>query len=146
MTAKQGKGQTDIYVGMKGYRTEILRGVRTGRNNVKVVLGKPIAYTLGGELRSIPDDPDNLLGQSLRINMGAFGGTAEASMPPYDWAILADLTNDGTVDSVDFAHLSAIFSNEAEQLPGDLDRDANVDLADLLLLTEDWLKTTSWHE
>ena len=44
-------------------------------------------------------------GTNLRINMEAYGGTAEASMPPYDWALLSDITNDGTVDFVDFAHI-----------------------------------------
>ena len=95
----------------------------------------------GCPLGDEPNEPNN-----LRINMGAYGGTAEASKSPENWSLLADLTNNGTVDFVDFVHLSAIFSNESEQLPGDLDRDSDVDLADLLWLTEDWLKTTSWHE
>jgi len=30
-------------------------------------------------------------------------------------------------------------------LPGDLDRDGNVDFDDVVLLSEDWLKQTSWH-
>jgi len=47
---------------------------------------------LGTELSVIPDDPDNLWGENIRINMGAYGGTAEASMPPHDWALLGDLT------------------------------------------------------
>jgi len=99
---------------------------------------------LGEELLTIPEDPDNDFGQNLRINMGAYGGTAEASMPPYDWALLSDITNDGTVDFVDFAHLADIYLEHDEQLPADFDRDGDVDKADLRLLAEDWLKQTSW--
>ena len=46
----------------------------------------------------LPDDPDNEWGENVRRNMGVYGGTAEASMPPYGWALLADLTNDGIVN------------------------------------------------
>jgi len=34
----------------------------------------------------------------------------------------------------------------ADEQPGDLDRNGMVDFYDLTLLTEDWLKATSWHE
>ena len=40
---------------------------------------------LGDEPMSIPRDPDNEYGVNLRINMGAYGGTAQASMPPLGW-------------------------------------------------------------
>jgi probable HAF family extracellular repeat protein len=101
---------------------------------------------LGDELLTIPSDPNHVWGQNLRINMGAYGGTAEASMPPYDWALLSDITNDGIVNFVDFAHLADIYLEQDEQLPADFDRDGDVDYADLSLLTEDWLKQTTWHE
>jgi len=104
--------------------------------------GSPLA----DELMSVPDDPCNIWGENIRINMGAYGGTAEASMPPYDWAILSDMTNDGTVHFVDFAHFANIFTEQDYQLPADFDRDGDVDYADLFLLTEDWLKQTIWHE
>ena len=41
--------------------------------------------SLGDELLSIPRDPDNEYGVNLLINMGAYGGTAQASMPPLGW-------------------------------------------------------------
>ena len=100
---------------------------------------------LGDELLSVPDDPNNVWGQNLRIDMGAFGGTAEASIPPYDWAILGDLTNDGLVNLEDYAYQAADWLNSADQQPGDLNRDGIVDIADLALLVEDWLEQTSWH-
>ena len=78
--------------------------------------------------------------------MGAFGGTAEASMPPYDWALLANLTNDGLVNLLDFAGQAQDWLITQNQQPGDLDRDGVVALADLALLVEDWLKQTTWHE
>lgn len=57
--------------------------------------------SLENEPLTIPGDPDNAWGQNLRINMGAFGGTVEASMGPHDWALLGDLTNNGIVDHED---------------------------------------------
>jgi len=47
---------------------------------------------LADEPMSVPRDPDNIYGVNQRINMGAFGGTAQASMPPSDWSIPEDLT------------------------------------------------------
>lgn len=101
---------------------------------------------LGDEPLSVPDDPNNIWGQNLRIDMGAFGGTAEASMPPYDWAILGDLTNDGLVNLKDYAFQAADWLNSADQQPGDLNRDSLIDISDFALLVEDWLGQTTWHE
>lgn len=101
---------------------------------------------LGDEAISIPRDPNNLWGENLRINMGAYGGTAEASMPPYDWALLADLSNDGLVNWEDYAFQATDWLNPGDSQPGDLNRNGVVDLADIALLAEDWLKQTTWHE
>jgi predicted outer membrane repeat protein len=101
---------------------------------------------LSEELLFVPDDPNNEWGQNLRIDMGAYGGRAEASMPPHDWALLADLTNNGAVDFEDFAgQANDRLESEGEQ-PGDLNRNGTVDMGDLALLAEDWLKQTSWYE
>ena len=99
---------------------------------------------LGGELLIIPDDPDQIEGENLRINMGAFGGTAEASMPPYDWALLGDLTNDGIIDYADLAGQAADWMTIASEQPGDLNRDGVVNGIDYALLANDWLEETSW--
>ena len=40
---------------------------------------------LGDEPTSVPRDPDNRYGMNTRINMGVFGGTSQASMPPLGW-------------------------------------------------------------
>jgi parallel beta-helix repeat protein len=43
------------------------------------------ASPLGNELMSVPRDPNNRYGLNMRINMGAFGGTVQASMAPTNW-------------------------------------------------------------
>ncbi|TKJ37159.1 MAG: hypothetical protein CEE38_09710 [Planctomycetes bacterium B3_Pla] len=50
------------------------------------------ASPLGDEPMSVPRDPDNRYGVNMRINMGAFGGTVQASMPPRDWVLPEDST------------------------------------------------------
>ncbi|NQT01868.1 MAG: hypothetical protein HQ580_07595, partial [Planctomycetes bacterium] len=47
---------------------------------------------LGDEPMSVPRDPDNIYGVNQRINMGAFGGTSQASMPPSGWVLPEDIT------------------------------------------------------
>ncbi|MHC4361027.1 MAG: hypothetical protein ACYSTN_09615, partial [Planctomycetota bacterium] len=97
------------------------------------------------EPMSVPDDPNNTWGENIRINMGAYGGTAEASIPPYDWALLADLTNDGIVNFEDYAGQVIDWPNSGDCQPGDLNRDGVINMPDLTLLVEDWLKETVWH-
>jgi len=77
--------------------------------------------------------------------MGAYGGTAQASMLPYDWALLADLTNDGIVNLIDFAAQADDWMESDTTQFGDLDRDGTVSFTDLLLTAQDWLKQTTWH-
>ena len=100
---------------------------------------------LGDELLSIPNDPDNIWGENMRINMGAFGGTAEASMGPVGGVLRADLTNDGVVNLKDYAHLVRDWLKSDPTQPGDLNRDGSVDIFDLDLLLADWLKITPWY-
>ena len=97
------------------------------------------------ELLSSPVDPCSNETGNLRINMGAFGRTPEASIPPYDWAILPDITNDGTVDQRDFAYMALQWYKTADYQPADFDRNGVVNLADLALMAEVWLKQTIWH-
>jgi hypothetical protein len=47
---------------------------------------------LADEPMSVPRDPNNIYGVNQHINMGAFGGTAQASMPPFDWELPEDIT------------------------------------------------------
>jgi hypothetical protein len=88
----------------------------------------------GSPLGDEPVSPDN-----VRINMGAYGGTAEASKTPAGWGILADLTNDGIVDLVDFGWQTKDWKKTASKQPGDVDRDGDVDYNDVKILAEHWL-------
>lgn len=107
--------------------------------------GNPGSPLLGEPL-SVPDDPNNDYGQNLRINMGAYGGTDQASMPPYDWALLADINNDGIADFYDFACAGSYWALTALEQPCDLDRSGDTGPPDLDLFADDWLKTTLWWE
>ncbi|MHC4115847.1 MAG: right-handed parallel beta-helix repeat-containing protein [Planctomycetota bacterium] len=115
----------DFHLKSEGWSWDIKRN-RWAYNDVTsrcIDAGNP-GCPLGDEPMSVPDDPNNTWGENIRINMGAYGGTAEASIPPYDWTLLADLTNDGIVN---------------------LNRDGVINMPDLALLVEDWLKETVWH-
>ncbi|MHC4333192.1 MAG: right-handed parallel beta-helix repeat-containing protein [Planctomycetota bacterium] len=100
---------------------------------------------LGDEALTLEVDPLNRFGQNLRIDMGAYGGTAEASMPPYYWGLLADVNNDGIVDYVDVRYYFEHWLDGGNESPADLDRNGTVDLADCDLLREDCFTYTSWH-
>jgi hypothetical protein len=104
--------------------------------------GNP-GWPLEDEPVAVPDDPDNIYAINLRINMGAYGGTAEASMPPHHATVLADITNDGFVTARDFSAQARLWMAKGDNLPADLNRDKLVDIADLVLLTKDWLKYRS---
>jgi predicted outer membrane repeat protein len=136
----------DYHLKSEGWRWDAQRKVWTWDDITSrcIDAGNP-GSPLGDELLSVPDDPDNIWGQNLRIDMGAFGGTAEASIPPYDWALLSDATNDGISDLSDLDILSSLWLNTAEQLYADFNRDGVIDLFDFALLAQDWLEQTTWH-
>jgi len=95
---------------------------------------------LNDELLAIPDDPTNKWGINTRINMGAYGGTSEASLAPHGWNLPGDLTNDGNVNMRDFAAQIQSWTAMENELPGDLNHDGIVNSTDLTLLAKDWLK------
>ena len=94
----------------------------------------------GTPLGNEPNDVNN-----QRINMGVYGGTSEASKTPAGWSLLCNLTNDGIVNSGDFAAQASDWQGQEEEQPGDVNRDGEVTGLDLRLLTDDWLKTTAWY-
>lgn len=114
-----------------------------GATSLCIDAGNP-GSALGDELLTVPSDPNNDWGRNVRVNMGAYGGTTEASMPPYNWALLGDLTNDGTVDFADLAQWAESSPVGDTACPADLDRNASVNMTDLALLAQDWLAKTSW--
>jgi hypothetical protein len=66
-------------------------------------------------------------------------------MPPYDWTVLADLTNDGVVDLLDLQYWSEYILAQGSDLPGDLNRDEIVNMPDFALLADHWSRRTSWY-
>ncbi len=99
--------------------------------------------SLGDEPVTLAVDPLNRLGKNVRVNMGAYGGTVEASMAPPGWMLLCDLDNSLTVDFGDFVLLAEMWLQTAEHLPADVSRDGMVGLDDLARLTEQWLDRAS---
>ena len=74
-----------------------------------------------------------------RINMGAYGGTPEASMSLSDVGNVADLNSDDTVDFLDFADFNNNWQSTKVLLSEDLDRNGLVDLRDFAIFADNWL-------
>ena len=75
---------------------------------------------------------------NVRINMGAYGGTAEASRTPAGWGILGDMNNDRSVGMEDFGIVAELFGVVGERQAPDLNRDGLVGLGDLAVLVAEW--------
>jgi hypothetical protein len=73
-----------------------------------------------------------------RINMGAYGGTAEASKSPADWRSIADLTNDWAVDFNDLKVFVNYWLDTGQCIPGDLNRNQSVDFGDFAIFGQQW--------
>jgi len=73
-----------------------------------------------------------------RIDMGAYGGTAEASLSPSNVGSPADLTGDGRVDFRDLSIFTASWLSVKTPCREDLNRDDAVDLADFAAFTSSW--------
>ena len=89
------------------------------------------------------DEPNEPAG-NLRINMGVYGGAEQAAPTYHIWSLLADLTNDGIVNTQDLYHQTNDWLTRAANPPTDLNRDGAVNMIDFALFTSDWLKTTTW--
>jgi hypothetical protein len=74
-----------------------------------------------------------------RVNMGAYGGTPQASMSLSDAGNIADLDNDKDVNFRDYALFADKWLNQRNLLPEDLDRDGTVEYDDLAVFAENWL-------
>lgn len=73
-----------------------------------------------------------------RVNVGAYGNTAQASWSLSDVGNIADLNYDGWVDNEDMKLLTGKWLRHEVLLAEDLDRDGKVDLADLTILLANW--------
>jgi predicted outer membrane repeat protein len=92
----------------------------------------------------VPVDPTGYWGVNLRINMGVYGGMAEASIPPHDWAIRTDYNNDGIANFTDFACWTKSHQYTASEPLGPLNPDPALGPIDLPILAADWLDQASW--
>jgi len=100
--------------------------------------GNPGA-SLADEPVTIPQDPHNYFGENIRINIGAYGGTKQASIAPIGFSLLSDLNNDNKVDFQDYSWFMSYWLIEQQSQPGDVTRDGQVNYSDLGLFTNDWL-------
>jgi len=139
--------QGDYHLKSEGWRWDVGRQVWTWDSVTSrcIDAGNP-GFELGEEALCVPSDPNGEFAENIRINMGAYGGTAEASIGPVDWSLTADLNNDGIVSFPDFAHQAGNVQEHETEPPGDLDRNGTFDVLDVALLVEDWLKSTTWGE
>lgn len=74
-----------------------------------------------------------------RINMGAYGGTPEASMSLSDVGNIADLNNDLAVDYRDLLLFTDTWLWQEVLLAADLDRDGDVEHVDFAIFANNWL-------
>jgi len=78
-----------------------------------------------------------------KINMGAYGGTAQASMSGDSGkGNVADVDYDGLVGLSDYTRLAQWWRMERALLAEDLDRNGVVDFRDVLLMGQEW----TWQE
>ena len=74
-----------------------------------------------------------------RINMGAFGGTIQASLSKSAAGNLADLNGDGSVNYADVKMLAEKWLHQESLVAEDLDRNGVVNLSDFCILADEWL-------
>jgi hypothetical protein len=74
-----------------------------------------------------------------RVNIGAYGGTPEASLSLSNAGNPYDLTGDDFVNMKDLAKLGERWLDWEPPSVADLDRDGFVDFRDLRLMAENWL-------
>jgi len=91
-----------------------------------------------------PEDADytaELWPHGRRINVGAYGGTPQASMSLSDAEHPADLDHDGLVEPDDLVRLAAMWLAQDDLLAEDIDRNGAVDFRDFAVLGQVWRGT-----
>ncbi len=134
----------DYHLKSQGWRWDVAQQdwVSDAQTSPCIDRGNP-GMSLADEPLAVPADPDNQIGENVRLNMGMYGRTAEASMCPPGWVLLSDITNDGTINALDYAFQAENWLQNTKNLPGDLDRDGSVGTPDLALFASQWLNTDS---
>jgi len=82
---------------------------------------------------------EELYPHGTRLNMGAYGGTVEASMSSSIAGNIADFNNDNIVNLFDYAILAENWHVYKKLLREDINRDGVVDVSDLVRFAEQWL-------
>ena len=75
-----------------------------------------------------------------RINIGAYGGTPEASMSADPVGNIADLNFDEAIDVADLLLVAQAWTKHQVLLSADLTRDGRVGIEDLATMAENWMK------
>jgi len=94
----------------------------------------------------VPVDPTGYWGANLRINMGAYGGTAEASIPPHGWAVRTDYNNDGIANFADFGEWARNQGYTFAESVSDSNSSPAFNFARFALLADNWLSQTTWFQ
>ena len=69
-----------------------------------------------------------------------YGGTREASIPPNDWSLEADVDNNGMVDIYDLDFLINFYLIEnLPRVPADFNHDGIVNFTDYAILASQWM-------
>jgi hypothetical protein len=135
----------DYHLKSEGWRWDSVRGVWTWDDVTSRCIDAGCPSTaLGDEPLTLDVDPENEFGVNLRVDMGAYGGTGEASMGPRGWGLACDVNNDGVVDAEDLG----LMAQEWLESEGacDFDRDSNVGSMDFAILGTEWLKEAMWRD
>ncbi len=100
---------------------------------------------LDDEPVSVPNDPNNIWAENIRINIGVYSGTKTTSLGPHEWSLLSDLTNNGKVELTDLQEWSSFWLGQKNELPSDLQRDGDADIKDYTYFAHDWLENCTWY-
>jgi predicted outer membrane repeat protein len=129
----------DFHLKSQGWRWDAMRSRWTydAVTSPCIDAGNP-GRPLGDEPTSVPDDPNHAPAENVRIDMGAYGGTAEASLAPSGWSLRADVNNDGDVNWLDLINMADAWLQAGRKHGTDLTRDGTIDIRDLALLAGEW--------
>ena len=140
-------GSKDFHLKSQGWRWDRLNQQWTWDSvtSLCVDAGKP-GIPLADEPETLNIDPLNQFGINIRRNMGAYGGTSTASIPPHNWVLLSDVNNDGIVNETDLMIFQSDWLRNLKYLSVDFNRDDKVNLHDFNIISTDWREPTSWHQ
>lgn len=105
----------------------------SGHTSICIDRGNP-----GTPIGNEPSSPNN-----VRIDMGSYGGTTKASIPPAGWGLAADIDNNGRINETDFALFAGYWRTTGNDLPADRDFNKSVNIYDLQLFCNGWLQSTA---